>query len=84
MSTVILTDEDAKTIIAENVSRLMAERGLKQKDVAVAAGENEMAISRVVRAIHVPSAAMLANIADALGVTTDSLLTKPKNSRRSA
>ncbi|MCI0348976.1 MAG: helix-turn-helix domain-containing protein [Acidobacteriales bacterium] len=84
MSTVILTDEEAKHVIAYNVSRFMDERRMTQRQLAEAAGENDMAISRVVRALHVPSAALLARIADALEVTADELLTPPKNLKKPA
>ena len=84
MSTVMLTDEEAKDVIAHNVARYMEKREMTQRQLAVAARENDMAISRVVRGIHCPSAAMLARIADALAVTVDDLLQRPRNFSRTA
>jgi transcriptional regulator with XRE-family HTH domain len=73
----VVTDADAKKYIAANVARLLETRGWMQQDLAEATGENKMTISRVCRGIHVPSAALLARIAEALDVSTDRLIAPP-------
>ena len=84
MSTVV-TDDEAKLAIAVNVKRRMGELGISQADLARATGENEVRISSVVRAVHLPSGGFLARIAEALRVSIDELFdTPPKKSRRSA
>jgi transcriptional regulator with XRE-family HTH domain len=84
MSTV-LTDEEAKMYIAENVRRLLLLRGMNQSDLARKIGESEMRISLMVRGIKLPSAAFLARVAEALAVKIDELLSPcQKNPRRTA
>lgn len=85
MSTVV-TDAEAKRNIAANVSRLLGVRGWSQKQLASATGETNMIISRIVRGVHVPNAATLARIAEALDTSTDILLDEPpkENSRQTA
>lgn len=84
MSTVALTDVEAKNVIAENISSLLDELGMSQKELADLSGENEMAISRMVRGVQIPSAARLARVAEALRVTVDALLTKSRKARVSS
>jgi transcriptional regulator with XRE-family HTH domain len=85
MSTVT-TDDEAKRNIAENVNRLMAARDLSQADLSRASGESEMRVSLLRRGLKMPTAGFLARIAEALGVSVDTLLsppTKTPNSRKS-
>lgn len=76
MSTVISND-DAKRIIAANVRRSLAERkpDWTQSDLARATGDNVMTISHLIRGTRCPSAALLKRVAEALGVSSDALLT---------
>ena len=84
MSTVV-TDDEAKLAISANVKRRMEELGLTQAQLARATGENEMRISSVVRAVHLPSGGFLARLAEALRVSIDVLFEQPpRKSRRSA
>lgn len=85
MSTVV-TDDEAKRNIAANVARLLALRGWTQKQLADATGETNMIISRIMREKHVPNAATLARIAEALDTSTDILLDPPpkEKSRQTA
>lgn len=87
MSTV--TDQAAKSRVAENVARLLVERGMSQQGLANATGENKMMISRVVRGEHVPGIGLISRIAEAFGVSVDALLSdhvlrSQKKSLRSA
>lgn len=86
MSTV--TDQAAKSRVAENVARLLAEHGMSQQALANKTGENKMMISRVVRGEHDPGIGLISRIAEAFGMSIDELLSdqsRSKNkSRRSA
>jgi len=73
MSTVI-TDTQAKTAIAANVRRLLAEKGITQSDLCRLTGDNAMRVSYMIRGIKEPSASFLARVAEALGVKSDDLL----------
>lgn len=70
----MLTDDDAKKNIADNLQRLIRERGLKQSEIAEAVGESRMRVSLAVRGKKLPSAAFLARIAEALNSSVDVLL----------
>ena len=75
MSTV-MTDEQTIKNIAENVARLLEEKGMSQAELARATKESEMNISRLVRGTNMPGAAMLSRVADALGVSVDYLISR--------
>ena len=83
MSTVI-TDDDARKYVAENVKQLLADRKMNQSDLARATGDTFMAISRVVRAQHVAGYGVVCRIAEALGVKADDLSKPPKKTSRKA
>jgi transcriptional regulator with XRE-family HTH domain len=74
MATVV-TNEDARINIAENLQRLLSALGWKQADLARATGESEMTISHMVRGARLPSAALLARVAEALQTSSEHLLT---------
>ena len=76
MATVI-SDEQAKQNVAANVLRLLAARGWTQTDLAEAAHENKMMISRICRAEHVAGVGLLSRIAEALDVSIDRLVDSP-------
>lgn len=81
----MLTDEQAKRHIAANLTRLLKERGVSQSELARRTKEARMTIWRTASGLHVPSAALLARIAEALETTLDELLEAPqKKSRRTA
>ena len=70
----LLTDDEVKARVAENIQRLLVERDWTQADLARATGENDARISLAVRGLKVPSIAFVARIADVLEVSTDYLL----------
>ena len=70
----MLTDEEVKGNVGENVRRLLDARGWSQADLALAAGETQMMISRICRSQHMPFAGTLARIAEALDVSVDRLV----------
>ena len=81
----MLTDAEARTTIADNVRRLLAERGMNQRDLAKATGESDMRVSLLCRGERIPSAAFLARVAEALEVSADTILAPPpKKSRKTA
>jgi transcriptional regulator with XRE-family HTH domain len=82
MSTVIDNDT-AKRNISANVKAMLEEREMSQASLARATGDLEMTISYLVRGVQCPSAALLARVAEALGVTADALLAKPTTRARS-
>jgi transcriptional regulator with XRE-family HTH domain len=78
----VITDDEAKQNIANNIRILLAERNWKQSDLASATGESEMRVSLAVRGRKLPSAAFLARIAEALNSTVDRLLSPMSNRDR--
>ena len=61
-------------ITAERLKSLLESKGMSQKELAVRAGVTEAAVSHYVKGDRVPRGAILLNVANALGVTTDYLL----------
>lgn len=68
----MLTDEQAMANIAANVRRLRGERSLSW--LAREAGTYPINITRVENGENLPGAGLLARLAEALGTTTDALL----------
>lgn len=69
--------------IASNLSRLMDERGLSQVQLATMAGMNtSMSLSRILRCKQEPSATILANLSQSLGVSIDEIVFPPKRSSK--
>lgn len=85
MATVI-TDDDARQNVAENLRRLMVDRGVTQKEVAENTDISQMAISYYLKAERMAGGGPLARLAEFFQVSIDSLLEKPgkKISRKSA
>lgn len=82
---IVTTNDEAKEFIAARVREALALRDMNQKKLAQATKETEMTISNVVNGKHVPDAAILKRISEALRVTTDWLLSPPeKKTRRTA
>lgn len=88
MQEVIQTNQDEKKAlrnIAANVLRLLAEKDWSQSELSRRSGEMPMTISRMVHAQHMPTFPVMMNVAEALGVTAESLIADPpKKSRQSA
>lgn len=88
----MVTQSEARKIFAVNFLAVLHKRDISQGDVARAIkGSDEdlqtarNRVSRYARAVSEVSSADLANIAEFLGVTIDSLMSRPKNnSRKSA
>lgn len=73
----MVTEQDARQNIAKNLTRILRDRGITQRDLARTAGEPDMAISRLMRGQHTPSVTLLAHVAEALDVSMDRLLSAP-------
>ncbi len=61
--------------LGERLTDLLRTRKLTQKDLSMKAGVTEAAISHYIKGDRVPRASVLARIADALGTTSEYLLT---------
>jgi transcriptional regulator with XRE-family HTH domain len=82
----VVTEQDARQNIAANLRRILTDRGINQTALARMAGENHVAISRVLRGTNTPTVTLLSHIAEALDVSMDRLLSPPprKNLNKSA
>ena len=89
MQTMIQKD-DARQAIAENIERLMTAFGWSQTELARQAGVKQVFVSRLLDQVMLPNAVDLANVAEALGTSSDALMRKsdtqknPKKVARSA
>lgn len=66
---------EAKANIARNVRRLMDLYGWSQSELGREAKVTQVFISRLLDQVMIPNAVDLANVADALGTTSDALMT---------
>lgn len=64
--------------IAANIVRRLAELNWSQGELARQSGEKPMTISRMVNAQHMPELPTTYNVAEALGMTVDDLLSGPE------
>lgn len=78
----MIDDNRGKQNIAANLARLLSERGMSQRQLAVATGDSPMRISLYVNGKTQPVAAALSRIAEALGVSMESLLSDPPKKSR--
>ena len=62
------------TLMGEKLKDLLVKRGISQKELAQRAGVTEAAVSHYISGDRAPRGAILLNIANALGTTTDFLL----------
>ena len=78
----VIDDSEAKANIAANVTFLLDERKWTQKRLAQLTRETQMMICRICRGEHLPNAATLARIAEALCTSVDWLLSDHGNHGR--
>lgn len=69
----MITEDELKTHLAETMPALMAARGMSQRELAQATGDSDTQVSRVIKGLHVPNAAFLCRIAEALECSLDLL-----------
>lgn len=70
----MITDEQAKSFLAVNLTRILRNRGLSQNALARMTNESPMRISTICRGTNVPDIACVARIAEALDVSIDALV----------
>jgi transcriptional regulator with XRE-family HTH domain len=73
----VIDENTALQNIAANIVRRLEELGWSQGELARQSGEKPMTISRMVNAQHMPELPTTANVADALGMTIDALMSEP-------
>lgn len=73
----ILTKEEGKKILAENLRRVMAERRVTQEVLAAAARVSQSLISKILNAKVSPDSIDVRNIAEVLHVSQDELHAEP-------
>lgn len=78
----VIDDNEAKANIAANVTFLLHERDWPQRKLASITRETRMMICRICRGEHLPNAATLARIAEALHTSVDWLLADHGNQGR--
>jgi transcriptional regulator with XRE-family HTH domain len=76
----MISNEECLRNLAANVSRLMDQQGLTQKQLAERIGEHQVTISRVRRGLNMPGIGLLKRIAVALDTSCDVLTDEPKRS----
>lgn len=73
----VISEQRAKLNISENLQRLMKLRQVTQMQLANKAQISQPFVHKMLHGKILPNAAALRNVADALGVSTDSLLDDP-------
>jgi len=73
----MLSDHDVTQNTAENLRRLLADRGWSQLELCRRTGEQSGTISRISNGKQLASGAILARIAEALDVSVDRLVQAP-------
>jgi len=69
----MVSDSEAKVIIARNIKRILDEQGRTMYWLAKQTGDADTKIGRILRAVNVPSAGFLIRTSRALGVSLDEL-----------
>ena len=73
----MISSDDAKRNLSANIKRLLADRGWSQTELCQRTEQAHATISRTINGLNVPSAVVLARIAEALDVSIDRLLAPP-------
>jgi transcriptional regulator with XRE-family HTH domain len=73
----VIEDDDVKQNVAENIRRLLLDRGWSQSELSRRTGEPVMTISAICNAKHVPGVGIVARIAEAFDVSVDRLVGTP-------
>lgn len=81
----LLSDDQAKARLAENVRRLLDERNWSQAELARATGENDVRVSALLHEEQMAGAGFIARIAEVFSVSIDYLFAPSREiSRESA
>lgn len=70
----MITDDQARHRIGVNITAILQSKGLNQSDLARMTQESTAQISRLCGGKHLPNAALLCRIAEALDVTMNQLM----------
>lgn len=70
-------------VIARNVRRIIAERGISGRKLAALSGEKIMRVNNLLNGKSVPGIDLVENVADALGVSVDDLRRRPHTGKKS-
>ncbi len=73
----MIDNKTAKKNIAENVRRLLEDRGMNQSDLARLTQDHVMTISDLMLAKHMSGGGLLARIAEAFDVSIDRIIGPP-------
>ena len=72
----MVSDLEAKTIVAGNLKRLLEEQGHSRYWLSQQTGDDESKVSRVINEKSIATAGFLMRAANALGVSLDDLTTE--------
>ena len=73
----MITDDEARENIAANLRRIMAARGMSQRELAEKTHRPVMTINRLYRGEYEPKVSLIANVAEVLGFSIETLLATP-------
>jgi len=79
----VITRDEARSRIADNVARLMLANGISQNELARRSEVAHSRLSLLLRGELLPNPADLWNVAEALGTTLDGIMTEPDHSKNS-
>ena len=77
----MLTVDDAKANISANLKRILKDRGMTVYDLVRRTGAPQNSVYRVVRGENEPGATLLAQIAEALDVSIERLMSFPDKTK---
>lgn len=73
----MISPERAKLNISENLKRLMDESGITQMQLAKRANISQPFVHKMLHGKILPNAVALRNVAEVLGVSTDTIIDNP-------
>jgi len=73
----VITDDEARQNLAANLTLILRERHIPQRQLARATKRPVMSISNVCRGTRLPNVALVACIAEALGYSMEDLIGTP-------
>lgn len=74
--------QELSDIFAANVSRLLAQKGMTQRELANLLSKPESNISRMIAAKTIPNGTTIADVATIFGVDVCELLCEPKRKKK--
>lgn len=74
-----MTSEQAKRLLSRNIDTILQRKGWSRYRLAKESGISEQTISNIINEAHEPRLSVVATIANALGVTTNRLISGSRN-----